>query len=60
MSFHCLLETDSVVNRHVVQVALLHRDAGVERVDDCSIASIDADVGSATVVGNDVTRLELI
>ena len=48
------------MNRHVVQVALLNRDAGVKGVDDGAVAGVDTNVGSATVVSNDVTRLQLI
>ena len=54
-----LLEADHRVDRHHVQIAVADRDTGVQRVNDLAVAGVDSDVGRATVVGNDVTRLNV-
>ena len=48
------------MDRHVVQVALLNWDARIQGVNNGSVAGVDTDVGSATVVSDDVTRLQLV
>ena len=54
-----LLEADHGVDRHHVQIAVADRDTGVQRVDDLAVASVDGNVGSAAVVGDDVARLDV-